>query len=182
VIDASSAPTPPGAPPFETVWDDFSSAQAPQIARDSKDSYAVMDLTGLKPVLRLNDGIKGFKALLSSTRAQKERRRLRDAIGTGIAKYAVSALLREASAQVDVAEDGTATPPDDRLLRQVLDAVAGQMRSVAAPEDFYSLVARPHELTAADRARFWADVDTALDKLTDHAESVTNAVEEVRHA
>jgi hypothetical protein len=181
VVDASAAPRPPGAPPFETSWDDFTSVDAPQIARASRGSYAVMDLTGANAVLRLNKKIKGFEALLGSTKAQLERRRLRDTIGTGIARYALSTLFREACVRIDVDGAGAVTPPEDPLLRQVLDAVASQVASVGSPEEFYERVAQIKELTILDRGRLWAEIDAALDSLTHHGEYVAGAVEEVRH-
>ena len=181
VVDASAAPRPPGAPPFATEWVDFGAAEAPASVRAARDSYAIMDLSGPKPVLRLNSGIKGFETLLGSTGAKLERRRLRDTIATRIALYSVTTLFREAVAQIVVDDAGVVTLPDDALLRQLLELVAGDSRVAASADDFYATIARPHLLSSLDRTRLWAEVDTTLDRLTSHGEQVARAVEEVRH-
>jgi hypothetical protein len=180
-VDASAAPPRPGAPPFATEWVDFTSADAPQSVRDSQASYAVMDLSGPDPVLRLNSSIKGFEALLGSTSAKLERRRMRDVLATGIAKYAVGVLFREAMARLDIDDAGEVTLPDDPLLMQVLDSVASESRQFAAADDFYRRLATVNALTSVDRARLWAEVDTTLDRLTNHAEQTARAIEEIRH-
>ena len=115
--------------------------RAPQIARDCKGSYAVMDLTGPSPVLRLNKNIKGFEALLGSTKAHSSDDASRDTIGTGIARYALGDPLPRGVRAIDVDAAGAADSPEDPLFRQVLEAVAGQIER-GLPEEFYERVPR----------------------------------------
>jgi hypothetical protein len=182
VVNASDAPPMPGAPPFDMAWIDFSSNEAPQVARAVQDSYAVMDLTGNKPVLLLNSEIKGFQGLLNAKKAQLERRRLRDTLATSIARYALGTLFREARAQITVEEDDTVTPPESHLLRQVCEAVVAELRSVSTVDELYLQLGRESSLTQLDRSRLWAEIDNAVDRLTNHSEMVASIVEEVRHA
>jgi hypothetical protein len=182
VVDASDGPPLPGAPPFDMAWIDFSSHEAPHVARAAQDSYAVMDLAANKPVLLLNSEIKGFQGLLNAKKAQLERRRLRDTLATSIARYALSTLFREARAQITVEDDDTVTPPESHLLRQVCEAVAAELKSVSTVDELYLQLGRESSLTQLDRSRLWAEIDNAVDRLTNHSEMVASIVEEVRHA
>lgn len=182
VVDASDAPPLPGAPAIDTAWLSFSAPSSPQVAREAQDSYAVMDMTGGKPTLLLNEDIKGFQALLNSSKAQLERRRLRDALGTNIARYSISVLFREARAQLTLEDDDEVTPPDDHLLRQVCEAVAGELKSVSGVDELYRQLAVETTMTQLDRTRLWVEIDNAIDRLTQHSETIATIVEEVRHA
>ena len=182
VVDASEAPPLPGAPAIDTAWLKFSSDDAPPVARAAQDSYAVMDMTGVKPTLLLNEEINGFRALLSASKAQLERRRLRDTLGTSIARYALGALFREAKARITIEDGDEVSPPEDHLLQQVCEAVAGEVKSVSGVDDLYRQLATEATLTSLDRGRLWVEIDNAIDRLTHHSETVASIVEEVRHA
>ena len=133
-------------------------------------------------MLLLNDDIKGFNALLNAERAQLERRRLRDTLGTTIARYALGAMFREARAGITVEDDGETSPPDSESLRQVCEAVAGEMKSVSDVDELYSKLGNEPTLPALDRATLWVEIDNAIDRLTHHSETIASVVEEVRHA
>jgi hypothetical protein len=182
VVDASDAPPLPGAPPFDMAWVDFSADDAPPVARSAQDSYAVMDLTGSKPALLLNSEIQGFQALLNSDKARLERRRLRDTLATGIARYALSSLFREARAQITMDGEDDVAPPEDSLLRQVCESVAAELKAVSSVDELYVRLANETALTRLERARLWVEIDNAIDRLTNHSEMVASIVEEVRHA
>src|SRR5512133_125137 len=86
IVDASEAPPRPGAPPFDMVWCHFSNEDAPAVVRAAADSYTVLDLGGPKPVMYLNLDIKALRPILESTAAKLEKKRLRDILGSSIAR------------------------------------------------------------------------------------------------
>jgi hypothetical protein len=176
VADPSDAPPRPGAPPFDMVWCYFSSDEAPASVRSAADSYAVMDLSGPSPVLYLNDDIKAFRPILESTGAKLEKKRIRDVLGSSIARYALATLFREAMAQTTVEGDDFELP-DDSLLQQVIRAVVDEAKSVSSPEELYAGL---HD--SGQRLALWIEVDNALDRLSDHAETVADALQKVWYA
>lgn len=181
IVDASAAPTPPGAPPFETVWLDFKAQEAPFAAQQQPDAYAVLDLT--KPALLLNDGIDGLRGLLLAGSARHERRRLREVLGTSIARQATATLMRAAATDIVPLDlDETAPqPPSDGLSTQVCEAVAAEMNTVGSVTEFYErLVAAAHG-TPLQNATLWAEIDAAVDRLTGHSAAIARVVEQVKY-
>lgn len=179
VLDRRAAPVPPGVPPFETVWVDFTSAEAPLVARRNPDAHAVMDLEN-EPRLLLNDGIDGFQALLHTNRPKPDRHRLQEVLATGIARYAVATMFRAAAAEI-VDEDGEVHPPERELFRQVCEAVAERMVGIGSVDELYKQLADP-TVTAADNADLWGRVDAAIDALTDVSTTVAKICEAVKYA
>jgi hypothetical protein len=183
IADADSAPTPPGKPPFETAWLDFADPKAPDIARHQSDAYSVMNLLGPKPTLLLNEGIDGLKALLLAATARNERRRLRGIIGTAVARQAVAMIFRAAAAEVVAVDDDASEPqvPSDPLYRQACEAVAGAMTTTASVDELYDSLLDAERGPAVDRARLWAEIDAAVDRLTGHSSAVASVVTEVKY-
>jgi hypothetical protein len=85
IADISEAPPRPGAPPFDVSWCHFSHDDAPAVVRSVTDSYTVLDLSGPKPVMYLNEDIKALRPILESAGAKLEKKRLRDVLGSSIA-------------------------------------------------------------------------------------------------
>lgn len=177
VIDPGDAPQRPGAPPFETILCSFSATDAPTQLQVASDSYALMDVSGPKPILYLNRDVAGLEHILYAQRPKLEKRRLRDLFAAQIAQYSLSVLFRDALAQSEV--DGEdVTLPDDGLLRQVCDAIAG---AVASVEDAEDLVKRLQG-ASSDRSLVWMEVDNAMSRLTNLSEAVARSTEEVHLA
>jgi hypothetical protein len=179
VMDRSAAPVPPGTPPFETVWIDFGTPEAPAIARRMPEAYAVMDLEG-KPRLMLNTGIDGFQHLLHADAAKLERRRLRDILGADVARYAVMTLFRAASAEILLDDDGLITPPERPLYRQVCEAVAERTPGIGSVEELYEQLVRARD-SAAEAIEVWGAVDLAIAALTGVTSAISTACAEVKH-
>lgn len=180
VVDDSTAPTPPGAPPFPHVWVDFACADAPDIARRNHGAHAIMDLSAA-PQLLLNAGIEGLQDVLHAEKPKLERRRIRDLLGTTIACDAVTSLFRAAVAEVvDLSEDGP-VPPSDSLSRQTCEAVAGAMPTVSSVDELYERIVATKD-SARDRATLWAEAEVALAALTDVHDTVVRVAGEVKRA
>lgn len=174
VVDTSAAPPLPGAPPFRVAWKSFASDDAPTTLQRARTSYAVMDLTGPEPVLYLNEDVRGLQAVLESTHAKLEKRRARDTLSSGIARYAVAALLREALAKTFLDDDDVQLPQEP-LLRQICDVIASEVDSVTDTDE----LCRVAKSDGPDRAASWIEIDNALDRLTNHSEYVARNMEEV---
>jgi hypothetical protein len=180
VIDAATSPTPPGAPPFDMVWADFMASSSPQMLREHPGAYSLMDVS-LSPTLYLNSGIDGLQALLTSEGAKMEKRRLRDIIGTLIARDATAALFRAAAAEVVNSDEGPVAP-QDRLHRQVCEAVAATMGQVAEVDELYERLHSAEQQGGSTRALLWMEVDAALDDVTGVSNAIGTAVGEVKYA
>lgn len=180
VMDRAAAPVPPGMPPFETVWVDFESTDAPAPARRMPEAYAYMDLAGA-PQLLLNSAVDGFQHLLHADAAKLERRRLRDLLGADVARYAVTTLFRAAVAELIVDENGAVTPPESDLYRQVCEAIAERTPGVGSVDELYDKVARSSESFAETYAT-WAAIDMAISSLTGFNDAMSTACAEVKHA
>jgi hypothetical protein len=179
VIDSSEPPKPPGAPPFPNSWIKFSSTTAPHIARQYNRAPAVLDLSET-PVLLFNEDIDGLQELLHAARPQLERRRQQDVLGSSIARSALAAVFRAAVAEMDLDEElQVVEPPSDRLQREVCEAVAGAMPSVATAGELYERL--QSALGASDRAVLWAEIDLALDRLTGLPEAISRVTWELKH-
>ncbi|MGW6278750.1 hypothetical protein [Kribbella sp. NPDC055071] len=181
VVDSSQKPPAPGVPPFRTIWINFNDRSAPAIAREAATSHALMDLTTPEPILLLNAGVEGLQNLLNSKSPKLERRRHRDSIAAGIARYATTALFRAAAGEVSAIDDEAPTPPSDRLGRQLCEAVAAEMLRVSSVDELYDGLAREAQMTAVDRAYLWADIDSAIDRLTNHSRVIAGICKEVLH-
>jgi hypothetical protein len=183
VVDSSEAPTPPGVPPFNIAWIDFSSEEAPQIARSSPEAHAVMDIAS-EPVLLLNSNLDGFQSLLHADHAKAERRRLRDLLGSGVARYAVATLFRAAASEIvaAVVDDEDPEPPAERLRRQVCEAIAEAMTGLTSAEELYRRLVDAERGSMTDRAMFWTEIDLAIDKLTGVSNTVAEVCKEVQYA
>jgi hypothetical protein len=180
VVEAGEAPLRKGKPPIDVQWVNFSDSESPSIAQSATDSYAVVDMTGLEPVLLLNEEVEGFKQLMMAGKPQLERRRLQTVLGSSLARLTMTSLVREAQARIIENDDDTFDPPEEPLYRAVLDALATQIGSVSDTDDLCSALGNPKSMSPTDRARLWAEIDNAVDRLTDHAESVAQVVKEVR--
>ena len=177
MVEPGVAPMAPGSPPFDMVWIDFGSDDAPTLARTVPTAPAVMDVaTGTRPQLLLNSGLPGFQNLLHADTAQKERRRLRDLLGADVARMAVATILRAAVGEVARADDGSLTLPDDPLHRRVCEAVAEAMVGVGSVDEFYEYFAQGD----APSSEAWARADLAVDDLVGRRSAWATACEEVR--
>jgi hypothetical protein len=183
VVDAADAPTPPGRPPFDTAWMDFRAATAPLLAKQQPEAYALMDLTEPKPKLLLNEAIDGLKGLLVPATARHERRRLREVIGTSIARQATATLIRAAASEVIPLDPEETEPqvPLEGLFAQVCEAVAEEMTTIASASEFYERLLSGSRGTAIDRVRLWAEIDAAVARMTGHWSAVADVVEEVKY-
>jgi hypothetical protein len=185
VLEPAEAPLPSGRPPFETTWIDFRDEAAPLIAREDPSVYAVMDHSEGKPRLLMNEGVDGLKDLLLAKAPQHERRRLSDIIGTLIARDAVGTLIRAAAAEVippSIDDTFEAQPPTSALYAQACEAVAKEMTSIASVDEFYTRLVEAARDQPEKQAQFWAEIDAATERLTNHASAVARAVDEVKHA
>jgi hypothetical protein len=185
VLDPADAPMPPGRPPFDTVWVDFGAAASPPVARQDPTAYAVMDLSDGKPRLLMNGAIEGLWELIRATAPRQEKRRLRAIIGTLIARDATATLVRAAAAEVIppyIDDTFVVQPPQTPLYIQVCEAVAAEMASVASATEFYDRLSDAARDEPAKRAQFWAEIDAAVERLTNHAEVVGDAVREIKYA
>lgn len=178
VVEPAAAPSPPGAPPFDFSWVDFDAESAPELARKNPHAHAIVDLSG-KATLLLNAGLEGFQALVQADKAKLERRRLRDVLGSSLARTACAAVMREAA--VSVTQDEEWTAPTDKLQAQVCEAVAGAMPSVGSADELYQRLFEAAEGSPKDRALVWAEIDVALDALTDVSATIATACSEVRY-
>jgi hypothetical protein len=183
IVDAADAPRPPGRPPFDTAWIDFRAATAPSAAKQQPEAYAVMDLTGPKPTLLLNEAIDGLKTLLLALTARHERRRLREMLGTSIARQAIATLIRAAATEVVPLDPDESQPQDPQsgLFTQVCEAVAGEMTTVASVSDLYERLVNAARGAPMQYAELWAEIDAAVDRLTGHSSAVASVVAEVKY-
>ncbi|MFC9693305.1 hypothetical protein ACFTSF_32450 [Kribbella sp. NPDC056951] len=181
VVDSSQVPPAPGVPPFRTIWINFNDSSAPAAAREAPTSHALMDLTTPEPILLLNSGVDGLHSLLSSKSPKLERRRHRDSIAAGIARYAASTLFRAAAGEVSATDDEAPAPPADRLGRQLCEAISAEMLRVSSVDELYDELARQTRMTAIDRAYLWTDIDSAIDRLTNHSKVIAGICTEVLH-
>jgi hypothetical protein len=173
VLDHREAPIPPGAPPFEISWIDFTSAEAPLAARENSSAHVLMDLTS-EPRLILNSGIEGLQALLYNNNAKLERRRVRDVLNASIARYATTTLFRAAAAEVIAYDDDAPQPPTSSILRQTCEAVAEQMPGIGGVEELYEELAKATDNRIAD-TELWMRIDLAIDSLTGSADALSAA-------
>jgi hypothetical protein len=179
VVDVSDAPQMAGIPPLQTVWVDFGGAEAPLEARRWASAPAYLDLSATTPVLYLNKGIDGLQLLILSNNAKLERRRHRDMLGAVIARYAANALFRAAAEQVTAdGYGGRPEVPGSRVLRDMCEAVAAQLPDAETVDDLYDMLADLSE-GRLNGARFWANVDLAIDKLTS-APTIAQICEEAK--
>ncbi|PXW31279.1 UNVERIFIED_CONTAM: hypothetical protein DES50_10545 [Williamsia faeni] len=178
VLRRFEVPPKSGRPPIAQVWADFSASDAPPVARKNTQSYAALDAGSDTPVLYLNSGLPGLQALLMSENAKLEKRRLRDLIGSQIARYTVTTLFRVAAAEVLV-EDDDITGPSSPLLRQTCEAIANAIPHLTSVDELYESVARANGDRTAT-AELWANVDAAIDMLTQASAAVGVATEEVQ--
>ena len=177
VVEPGVAPVAPGAPPFDMVWIDFTSDDAPALARSTPDAPAVMDVAmGARPRLLLNSGLPGFQNLLHADTAQKERRRLRDLLGADVARMAVTTIFRAAIADIARADDGTVVVPEDPLHRRVCEAVAGTTVGIGSVDELYEGFADGE----SPSSELWARADLAIDELVGRRRAWSTACEEVR--
>lgn len=179
VIDHEAAPVPPGTPPFETVWIDFRDSAAPLVARGMPEATAYMDLQG-DPRLLLNTAVDGFQHLLHADTAKLERRRLRDLLGTDVARYALTCLLRAASGEV-VSEDGVVQPPERRVYRQVCEAVAEHMPGIGSVDELYERMIAARD-SADVTQEIWGGADLAIAALSGRDRALSTACSEVKYA
>lgn len=181
IVDAGEAPVPPGGEPFPMVWVNFTSPEAPEIARRNRHTYAVMALSPT-PALYLNDSVEGLHALLNAETARGERRRARDLLGCDVARTAVTTIVRAAAAEVaGAAPDDEPTPPSDPLLRQTLGAVAGAMASPQELAELCERIVRAEAGSADERATLWVDIDAAVVRLCSLTEAVADVAKEARN-
>ena len=181
ILDKNEAPERAGTAPIKTVWIDFGISDAPQEARRNSTAYSHLDINQDPPTLFLNSGIDGFQSLIQSENAKLERRRHRDLLGSMIAKQVANSLIRAAVEEIEPGDDGApASGPAGRLLRDMCEALSKQLPETDSVEDFYELVADLQGNNVAS-AKFWADVDLALDRMTSLADTVTTICKEVKH-
>ncbi|MEE3851783.1 hypothetical protein VZC37_15680 [Gordonia sp. LSe1-13] len=179
VLRRFDAPAKAGEPPITQVWVDFDSADAPPVARKNNRAHAALDAAPDKPILYLNSGIPGLQMILTAENAKLERRRLRDILGSQIARYTVSTLFRLAAA--DVVADGDDDPigPSDPLLRSTCEKVAGAIPHYTSVDELYSALVRTTSRPGI--ADLWADIDAAIDTLTDASSTASTATSEVQY-
>jgi len=178
VLDGRQAPVPPGALPFDFSWVDFASDEAPEIARKNPSSHAVMDLTNVLPRLLLNSGIEGLQPLLTSDYAQLERRRLRDILGSSIARYVAATVFRIASDEVTADDGSSARLPSTAMYRETCEAVAAHIPDISTVQDLYDQIvdAQGDEFK---RIELWTRIDLAIDALCGSSDVLTIAAKEV---
>ncbi|MGV9827849.1 hypothetical protein [Gordonia sp. NPDC003429] len=180
VVRKFDAPRKSGQPPISQVWVDFDCAEAPAVARKNPRANAALDVALDTPVLYLNSGIPGLQAILMAEKPKMERRRLRDLLGSEIARYVASTLFRVAAAQVVAEDDEEPVGPTDPLLKATCESVAGAIPRFTSVDDLYTALAR--STNRADFADLWADIDAAIDTLTDASAATSTATSEVRYA
>lgn len=164
--------------PFATTWVDFSSLDALAAVKGAPRASAIMETSvGAAPQLLLNSALPGFKDLLHADSAKLERRRLRDLLGSDVARLAVAALMRAAAAEVIEADDGTVIEPPEGLHRQVSEAVTEVMSGIGSVEELYQRLADGESDSTGD---LWNRIDLAIDELVGRREAVATACEEIR--
>jgi hypothetical protein len=174
VLDPSEAPVSPGEPPFEFVWVDFSSPDAPTVAREHPTALSVVDLHP-RPRLLLNAGVEGLRSLLHNDHAKLERRRMRDILTTTIARRTTATLFRVAAAEIAANGDDPVRPPSSALLRRTCEAVAQQMPGIGSLDELYE------RLAAVDgpNVDFWTRIDLAIDAVAESTHKLSTAAREV---
>lgn len=178
VSEVGTAPRAPGGLPFEMSWVDFSGAEAPAAVQAAPLASAVMETSvGAVPRLLLNSSLPGFKDLLHADSAKLERRRLRDLLGSDVARLAVTTLMRAAAVEVVEADDGTVMEPQEGLHRQVCEAVAEAMTGVGSVEELYQRLAGDGWSSVDD---LWGRIDLAIDELVGRRTAVATACEEIQ--
>ncbi|WP_090032443.1 hypothetical protein [Cellulomonas marina] len=182
VSDRASAPASSGAPPFDSVWVDFSHSDAPTEARVDPGAYTVL-ATGPKGlVLYLNSAIEGLRDLLHADHAKGQRRQVRDLVGAEVARTALAAVVRAAVADVlDLTDaDEAAQLPSDRTARQALAAVAGAMPSVGGVDELLERIVDVEHGPASGRFSLWAQIDSAVARLAGTTGAIADTAREVR--
>ncbi|WP_433802561.1 hypothetical protein [Actinomycetospora sp. CA-084318] len=178
VSEIGTAPRPPSGLPFAMTWLDFTAEGAPDVVRGAPQASAVMETgIGAVPALLLNSALPGFKDLLHADSAKLERRRLRDLLGSDVARLAVSSLLRAAASEIVEADDGTVIEPQDDLHRQVCEAVVEVVNGVGSVEELYQRLAVERTDVGGD---LWSRLDLAIDELVGRRAAVATACEESR--
>lgn len=178
VVEPGSAPVKPGQPPISQSWIDFGAPDSPLVARQSPEAPAVLDMSGTRPILLLNNAIPGFQDLLSSETAKLERRRTRELLGSQIARYTLATLFRSAAVEVS-SEDDEPVPPSDPLFRQVCEAVAETIPHLASADELYQRLHDSHG-KLAESADLWTHIDVAIDVLAGVPNTLTMVTEEIR--
>ncbi|MFC5136992.1 hypothetical protein ACFPK1_01995 [Actinomycetospora rhizophila] len=179
VAQVGVAPRTAGGLPFGLTWVDFSSEDAPAVVKGSPLASAVMETTlGATPQLLLNSALPGLRDLLHADSAKLERRRLRDLLGSDVARLAVSSLMRAAAAEVVEADDGTVIAPQEDLHRQVCEAIAEVMGGMGSVEELYQrLAGGDSDSSSGD---LWSRIDLAIDEVVGRRGAVATACEEIR--
>lgn len=178
VVEPGAAPVKPGQPPISQSWIDFGAPDSPLAARQSPDAPAVLDLSGVRPMLLLNSAIPGFQDLLSSETAKLERRRTRELLGSQIARYTLATMFRAAAVEV-ASENGEPVPPSDPLFRQVCEAVADTIPHFASTDELYQRLHDSHG-KPAESAELWTHIDVAIDVLAGVPSTLAMVTEEIR--
>lgn len=181
VLDPGVPPAAPTSTPVISKWIDFAAADSPVLCRQYPSSpYAVL-LDGAKPVLYLNQGLKGFQKLILAEHATLERRRLRDTFSTLIASGVTRALVQAAFDELVTNSEGSETPvpSEELLLRQSCEAVAEVMPSVSDVDELY---VRMHSAGASlpELRALWSELDLAIGELVSLTKTVVTVAEEVR--
>ena len=180
-IDKGEAPLRAGAAPLHTTWVDFAGLEAPLEARRNPLAYCYIDINKSPPVLYLNGGIDGLQSLILADNAKLERRRHRDLLGAMIARQVANSLIRAAVEDIAPGEFGApAIGPTSRVLQEMCEALSSELPETETAQDFYELVASLLG-DATGVARFWADVDLALDRMTSLSDTVARVCSEVKH-
>lgn len=179
VVQAGTAPKVPGGLPFGLTWVDFSSEDAPTVVKGAPLASAVMETAiGATPQLLLNSALPGLRDLLHADSAKLERRRLRDLLGSDVARLAVSSLMRAAAAEVVQADDGTVIAPQEELHRQVCEALAEAMAGMGSVEELYQLLSG--DGSDSSMGDLWSRIDLAIDEVVGRRGAVATACEEIR--
>lgn len=177
-LTEGSTPSRSGIPPIGQVWTDFTAPDAPAPVRRTPHAKAMLELSGEKPTLYLNSGIPGFQTILTADNAKLERRRIRDLLGAEIAHYATRTLFRAAAAIV-VADGEGGGGPTDQLLRNLCESVAKASGRFASVEELYDALVQ--RTSFIDHAELWADLDSAIDTLTNFSTTAARVTGEVQY-
>jgi hypothetical protein len=132
----------------------------------------------------MNEAVDGLKELILAKAPRHERRRLSGIVGTLIARDATASLIRAAAAEVipsNIDDSFEPQPPSTGLYVQVCEAVARELTSVASASEFYDRLAVAARAQPNVRTEFWAEIDSAVERLTNHSDAVAKAVGEVKY-
>lgn len=137
VIRLDDVPPPPVSGAIKTLWHDFS-APDEELAwlRDYKAEPAFLRLDGEQPVLYLNRGFEGLKALLDrKPRRERGEQALHDQTRASIATEVWSAMFN-AAVQAIREEEGEAPDwPEEAWKRTALEMLLDRIYPDKAPED-----------------------------------------------